>query len=915
VLVPIVLLLAAGVQSAPAAAPGVTVYVAPNGRDTWSGTLARPNAARTDGPVASLIGARDALRKLRTGPSVPATVRIAPGRYVVRRPLVLEPRDGGTASARVTYSATSPGKAVFDGGVEIGGWKPGPNGVWQTTVPGVRQGRLKFEQLYVDGKRAVRARTPNAFYHHMAGKLEYGIDPLTGKEAQLGGRAFVAEHEDIAPLLRVPKDRLSDVTVWAFHSWETSRHRVAAVDGAENTIICAGPGAPWAFMQWGPRQRYVLENFREALDAPGEWFLDRDGTLSYKPLPGQNMRKARVVAPVATEFVRFEGSADARVMGIELAGLTFRHSAYVLPPEGHGDGQAAVTIPAVVMADHAENVALRDCVIEHIGIYGVWFRKASANCEVRRCRIEDMGAGGVKIGEGWVNDNPSLSDLTHHITVDNCIIRSGGRTFPGCIGVWIGHSPDNTITHNDISDLFYTGISVGWRWGYAPSVAKRNKIEFNHIHHIGQGVLSDMGGVYTLGPSEGTTVGNNRIHDVYSYDGYGRGGWGLYNDEGSTAIVLENNLAYNVKTGTYHQHYGKENIVRNNILAYSMDGQLQRSRVEGHLSFTLTRNIILYKQSELLSANWRDANVAVDHNLYWNEKGPVRFYNMTLEQWQATGKDQGSIVADPLFVNPATGDFRLKPGSPASKIGFVPFDYLRAGVYGPQAWVKAADDFRYPPVRFAPPMPPGPPLAFRMDFEKVPVGAGCPSAQNNVENKGDRIVVTDAAAASGSRSLMVVDAPGLQFGFNPHLVITPNHDAGVTTFAFSIRVEPASDLYAEWRDWTDPAGYKTGPTIWIKGGSLTSLGRELMPIPTGQWVRMEMHCAVGAQSDGTWDLTVTPPGGERKTFARLPCGAGPLRHLTWLGFSSMATDVTTFYLDDLALTTTMPRPRARPSSK
>lgn len=654
-------------------------FVAPDGHDTWSGTLTQPNAAQSDGPFASLSRAIAAVRAARQAAGGQLAgrpmIEVRAGTYHLEKTIELLPEDSG-----LILRAYRNERPILSGGVAITKWEVAANGVWKAQLPDVKAGGWHFTQLFVNDQRRFRPRLPATGYFKIAGELE--------PSSEAGGRGFdrfIFGGDDV----RADWSNLHDVEVLAFHSWSMSRLPIKAVDAGKKIVSFHGtsPGKDW----WGkfPKgNRYLVENVKEALRQPGQWYLDRAaGELLYLPHAGETPKTAQVVAPRLEQLLVFAGDAAGGkyVQHILLQGLTFAHAAWPIPRTGQSIPQAEINLGAALSATAARDLVIEGCAVRHVGAYAMAFGTGCRDNRVERCEMVDLGAGGVKIGATTLADWGGLQamaqseePLISHHTVRDCTIAHGGRLHPAAIGVWIGHSPYNVIEHNEIFDLYYSATSIGWIWGYARSHAHHNRVAFNHMHTLGQGVLSDMGAVYTLGISPGTTVSDNHVHDVHAFD---YGGWGLYTDEGSTGVTMENNLVYRTKTGGFHQHYGRENRIVNNIFAFSRTDQLQRSRVENHVSFTFERNLVLYDRGELLGKSWADEKVWLDHNLYWNTAGPVRFPGgKTLDQWRdSTGHDRQSLVADPKFANAAKDDFRLAPDSPALQLGFRPFDAARAG--------------------------------------------------------------------------------------------------------------------------------------------------------------------------------------------------------------------------------------------
>jgi hypothetical protein len=833
------------------------LHVSPQGNDSWSGTRANPNTGRSDGPFATPKKALDAIRAHHqaNGVTEAITVTIQEGTYYLdKNPLTVKPIHSGTEEFPVTIRAAQGAQVVISGGFPISNWTQKGN-LLVTSIDTAQYGSRYFRQLFVGNQRRTRARMPNKgdFF-----RIEGGFaDRPKGAIKYAAGDCKAW-------------DNFEEANIVLYNSWTAVNHWIKSVDEASRRIDFARD-MWWEVGKWEQDQRYYVENVFEALDTAGEWYLNPSSfELSYYPLPGETAQNLVAVAPRMSRVLLLEGDYqnERPVEYVSFEGITFAHADWRLGKGDAANGQAHVLRDdAVVYGIGAQHCSFTGCRIGPGGAHGVALNFGSAYNRVEQSEIHGLGGGGVymtTLGMHAACKSMSTKERIHHNTVDNCYLHDMGHVFHGSVGVLIGHADNNTISHNDICDIDYTGISVGWCWGYNPSAAHHNVIEYNRIHHLGQGELSDMGGVYTLGLSDGTVVRNNLIHDVYAYT---YGGWGLYTDQASSNILMENNIVHDVKSHGFHQHFGKLNTIRNNIFAFAELGGVKRSRQEDHRSFIFEKNIVYVENGIALDGNYTNDNFLMDNNVYWATDGMVDFGQSAFGNWQARGHDRNSRVADPLFVDAAGRDFRLRAGSPALDLGISPIDVDQIGLYGDASWrSRPAGDNRR---GISPYMKLANRTLFSIHdfldgFEDTPVGSA--PHRGKLTGAGTAqppsIAVTDTRARDGKRSLRIADSPTATHSWEPVLIYEPKwYHPGTVTVSFDIFLEEGARINHEWRDKLH--GYPDNVGIALKmqsGLPLEANGKKLDTVAVGSWMHFQLQARIDTTGNAKYDLTARIDG-------------------------------------------------------
>lgn len=552
------------------------IWISPKGSDFNDGTRQSPKATLTSALRQAREWRRTEDNRIQGG----ITIYMEGGTYAFHEPVFIRPEDSGTKESPTIIRSVGDEKVILSGGISINGWKK-QGKVWVADVPAFNGRPLDFRQLWVNGKKAVRARDVEDF-------------------EKMNRICSVDEKNEILYVPAVSIRRLIDnkgnlkakyAEMVLHQMWCVANLRIRSVEvqGDSAAIRFHEPESRIQFEHPWPRpmvttdghnSAFYLTNARELQDVPGEWYHDIDARkVYYYPREGEKMQEAEVIVPAVETLVRVEGTLDRPVCHIRFEKITFSYTTWMRPSEkGHVPLQAGMYLTdgyridpkmqrnylnhpldnqgwlgrpaAAVRVVAARQIDFERCRFEHLGSTGLDYEEAVQGGVVRGCLFRDIAGNGLLVGsfspaahETHLPYNPAdRREVCTQQQINNCYFTEIGNEDWGCLAIAAGYVGDVNIEHNEISEVPYSGISLGWGWTQTVNCMRNNRVHANLIHHYAKHMY-DVAGIYTLGSQPKSYVTENCVHSIYK-PGYVHdpNHWFyLYTDEGSSFITVRDN--------------------------------------------------------------------------------------------------------------------------------------------------------------------------------------------------------------------------------------------------------------------------------------------------------------------------------------------------------------------------------------
>ena len=552
------------------------IWISPKGSDFNDGTRQSPKATLTSALRQAREWRRTEDNRIQGG----ITIYMEGGTYAFHEPVFIRPEDSGTKESPTIIRSVGDEKVILSGGISIKGWKK-QGKVWVADVPAFNGRPLDFRQLWVNGKKAVRARDVEDF-------------------EKMNRICSVDEKNEILYVPAVSIRRLIDnkgnlkakyAEMVLHQMWCVANLRIRSVEvqGDSAAIRFHQPESRIQFEHPWPRpmvttdghnSAFYLTNARELQDVPGEWYHDIDARkVYYYPREGEKMQEAEVIVPAVETLVRVEGTLDRPVRHIRFEKITFSYTTWMRPSEkGHVPLQAGMYLTdgyridpkmqrnylnhpldnqgwlgrpaAAVRVVAARQIDFERCQFEHLGSTGLDYEEAVQGGVVRGCLFHDIAGNGLLVGsfspaahETHLPYDPAdRREVCTQQQINNCYFTEIGNEDWGCLAIAAGYVGDVNIEHNEISEVPYSGISLGWGWTQTVNCMRNNRVHANLIHHYAKHMY-DVAGIYTLGSQPKSYVTENCVHSIYK-PGYVHdpNHWFyLYTDEGSSFITVRDN--------------------------------------------------------------------------------------------------------------------------------------------------------------------------------------------------------------------------------------------------------------------------------------------------------------------------------------------------------------------------------------